>query len=83
MAEKIRAHCLVKLAPQALEQVIDEIQKIPGIQNYSVITGDYDGVIDIEVDRMSELYELYKKIEAIDGIVETNTHVVMKRFELQ
>ncbi|HMF32061.1 MAG TPA: Lrp/AsnC ligand binding domain-containing protein [Candidatus Lokiarchaeia archaeon] len=81
--EKIRAHCLVKLAPQKLETVVEEIQQIPGIQNYSVITGDYDGVIDIEVDSMSDLYELYKKIEKVDGIVDTNTHVVMKRFEFQ
>jgi DNA-binding Lrp family transcriptional regulator len=45
------------------------------------LTGDYDILAEIEVESSEELFELFaKKIDVIEGIVNTNTHVVMKEF---
>ncbi len=79
--EKITAHCFVRMTPQKVDDVVEGIQKIPGIKYLSITAGDYDGIMEIEVDHMSELYEIYKKIEKVEGIIATNTHIVMKRYD--
>jgi len=79
--EKIYAMCFVKLAPHALELFLTQIQQIPQITRYSVLTGEFDGVLEIEVARMPELYNVFKKIDQFEGIAATNTHIVMRRFE--
>lgn len=81
--EKINAHCFIRIKPGKVEDVVEGIRKIPGIKYISITAGDWDGVMEIEVEHMSELYELYKKIERVEGIVATNTHIVMKRFEFE
>jgi DNA-binding Lrp family transcriptional regulator len=79
--EKITALMFIHLVHERFEEVREKVQELPQIRRYSVVTGEYDGVIEIEVNTMSELYELYKKIDKIEGIKSTNTHIVMKRFD--
>ena len=71
----------IHLHHEKSEEVLEKLQELTQIKHYSVVTGEYDGVIEIEVAQMSELYELYKRIDKIPGIKSTNTHVVMKRID--
>jgi DNA-binding Lrp family transcriptional regulator len=79
--DKIYAMCFIKLAPRSLERFLEQIKGIPQITRYSVLTGEFDGVLEIEVARMPELYKVFKKIDQFEGIAATNTHIVMRRFE--
>ncbi|MHA1871674.1 MAG: Lrp/AsnC family transcriptional regulator [Promethearchaeota archaeon] len=77
---RILAYCLLKLKPQRLEDVLKFIKDLKFIKHYSVLTGDYDGLLEIEVENLQQLYELFIKIDKIEGIIETQTHVVLKKF---
>jgi DNA-binding Lrp family transcriptional regulator len=80
---KITALCFIRVAKGKMTQVLEGIGKIPKVKNYMVVTGDYDGVVELEVDSPEELYDLWlMKIESIEGILETNTHIVMKKVDL-
>ena len=78
----MKAITLCKLGMSVIEKVIDELKKIPQIKRVMSLTGDYDVLIEIVVDSSEELYNIFaKKIDLIEGIVESNTHVIMKSWE--
>lgn len=61
--------------------VIEQFGKVPEIKKVFSLTGDYDILAEIEVESTDELYESFaKNIDKIDGIINTNTHIVMKEF---
>ena len=65
-----------------MSKVIEKLNKIPEIKKVLSLTGDYDVAAEIEVESSEELYESFaNKIDQIDGIVETNTFVIMKSWE--
>ena len=44
-------------------------------------SGEFEGVLEIEVPRVPDLYNVFKKIDQFEGIITTNTHIVMRRFD--
>jgi anthranilate phosphoribosyltransferase len=78
----MRAIILCKLGINVIKKVIGEIKAIPQIKKVMSLTGDYDLLAEIEVETSEELYEIFsEKIDLIDGIIASNTHVVMKAWE--
>lgn len=78
----MRAIILCKLGIKVIKTVIEEIIAIPQITKVMSLTGDYDLLAEIEVETSEELYEIFsEKIDLIDGIIASNTHVVMKAWE--
>ena len=78
----MRAIILCKLGINVIKKVIEEIKAIPQIKKVMSLTGDYDLLAEIEVDSSEELYDIFsEKIDLIDGIIASNTHVVMKAWE--
>jgi DNA-binding Lrp family transcriptional regulator len=78
----IRALSLFKIEQKKFQLVIDDLRKIPQISKITLLTGDFDGILEIKINDMEELFNLFvAKIDNIDGIKETNTHVIMKEFE--
>ncbi len=62
-------------------KVIEQFKVIPEIKKIFSLTGEYDVLAEIEVESSEELYESFaKKIDPIEGIIKTNTHVIMKSF---
>jgi len=65
-----------------MAKVIEQLNKISEIKKVFSLTGDYDVAAEIEVDSPEELYNSFaNKIDHIDGIVETNTFLIMKSWE--
>lgn len=78
----IRALIFCQVEYKAMAKVIEQFNEIPEIKKVFSLTGDYDVVAEIEVESTDELYESFaNKIDNIDGIIETNTHVIMKSWE--
>lgn len=77
----IVAVSLFKLGLSVIKPVIDELKSIPQIKRVMSLTGDYDVLAEIEVETPEELYDLFaNKIDLIQGISSSNTHMVMKEF---
>ncbi len=78
----IKALIFCQVHHKAMAKVVEEFKKIPEIKKVFSLTGDYDILAEIEVASSDELYDAFaKKIDLIDGIIETNTHVIMRSFE--
>ncbi len=77
----IKALIFCKVHHKAMENVINKFNQISEIKKVFSLTGDYDLLAEIEVENSDELYNSFaKKIDYIEGIIKTNTHVVMKEF---
>jgi len=78
----MRAIILCKLGINVIKKVIEELKGIPEIKKVMSLTGDYDLLAEIEVETSEELYDIFsEKIDLIDGIIASNTHVIMKAWE--
>ena len=78
----MRALILCKLGMNVIRNVIDELKAIPEIKKVMSLTGDYDLMAEIEVETSEELFDIFSdKIDLIDGIIASNTHVIMKAWE--
>ena len=77
----IKAIMLGKLGISVIKPVIEELKKIPQITKIMSLTGDYDVLAEIIVGTPEELYDIFaNKIDMIDGLTASNTHIVMKEF---
>ena len=78
----IKAVMFCKLGISVINKVIEELKKIDQIKKIMSLTGDYDLLAEIEVDTSEELFDIFaNQIDLIEGIVQSNTHVVMKSWE--
>jgi DNA-binding Lrp family transcriptional regulator len=77
---KIKALSLIRIQSKYSEKVIESLRKIEEIDSITLLTGEFDGILEIKIEEMEELYKIFEKIDKIEGINETNTHVVMKEF---
>ncbi|MFX1384951.1 MAG: Lrp/AsnC family transcriptional regulator [Promethearchaeota archaeon] len=78
----IKALIFCQVQHKTMAKVVEEFKNIPEIKKIFSLTGDYDILAEIEVESSDELYDAFaKKIDLIDGIIETNTHVIMRSFE--
>ena len=77
----MKALVFCKVEHKAMAKVVEEFDKIPEIKKIFSLTGDYDVVAEVDIESMDELYDSFiKKIDPIEGIILTNTHIVMKEF---
>ena len=67
---------------KSLIKVVEKFKAIPKVQKVFSLTGDYDVLAELIVDSTEELYEIFaNKIDLIDGIIETNTHMIMSSWK--
>ena len=82
MIMTIKAIMFCKFNMYATSKILEKLQELPEIKKLMSLTGDYDAIAEIEVENSDDLYDIFtKKIDLIDGIIDTNTHVVMKSWE--
>ncbi len=78
----IKAVIFCKLKVNSMTTVIEKLKAIPQIRKLMSLTGVYDAIAEIETETSEELYNIFsEKIDLIEGIIDTNTHVVMKSWE--
>ncbi|MFX0035933.1 MAG: Lrp/AsnC ligand binding domain-containing protein [Candidatus Hermodarchaeota archaeon] len=78
----IKAISLFKLGLSVINTVIEELKKIPQIKKVMSLTGDYDILAEIEVETPEELFDIFaNKVDLIQGIINSNTHMVMRAWE--
>lgn len=69
----ITAYVLLKVK-RGGEETVDQVKKLKGVIDFSLIYGEYDAVVKIQKENLEELQNmLVKDLRAIDGIGSTTT----------
>ena len=74
----IQAYIMTNMYPGAYDKALDDIKKIDNIEKISVVTGDYDIVVKVNVKNLEQLHILTSKLHKVDGVEKTNTQIIEK-----
>ena len=72
----IKAYIFVQTQGGNLCQVLEDTKKLKHVTSAAVISGDYDIVVKVRVQTLNQLMKLTDKLQLINGIQHTATHVV-------
>jgi len=78
----ISAYILISMRPGDSEKAIAAMRKIEKIAKISVVAGDYDIVVRVQVDSLEDLLKVTDKIQMIQGVKKTTTQVIEKELSL-
>lgn len=78
----INAYILISMRPGNSEKAISEMRTIDNIAKISVVAGDYDIVVRVQVDSLEDLLIVTDKIQMIHGVKKTTTQVIEKELSL-
>ena len=68
--------------PGNVDKAIKEMRKIEHVAKISVVAGEYDIVVRVQVKSLEELLEVTDKIQMIEGVKKTTTQVIEKELAL-
>ena len=79
LVEGAQAITLLTANPaQPTQEVSKKIQAIPNVETTYEVSGEYDIVAIISGMNMTEVNECIEKIRMVEGIVKTNTMIVLR-----
>jgi DNA-binding Lrp family transcriptional regulator len=79
VAEGAEAITLLAINPSSPTQAVSEkIREIPNVETVYEVTGEYDIVAVISGMSVAEVNECIEKIRRVDGIMKTNTMIVLR-----
>jgi DNA-binding Lrp family transcriptional regulator len=79
IAEGAEAVTLLATNPSCpTQEVSSKIREIPGVETLYEVTGEYDIVAVISGLSVTEVNECIEKIRRVDGIMKTNTMIVLR-----
>jgi len=74
----IQAYIMTIMYPGAYTKALDEMKKIKCIEKISVVTGDYDIVVKVNVKDLGQLHKITNQLHKVHGVEKTNTQVIEK-----
>jgi len=78
----INAYILIEMEPGDSDITIKEMRKIENIAKISIVAGEFDIVIRVQVDSLESLLNVTNKIQKIKGVKKTTTQVIEKEISL-
>jgi DNA-binding Lrp family transcriptional regulator len=69
------AYVLIQVKGGRAGQIAENISKLEGIRMAHSVTGIYDIIAYVEVDDLSAIAELVRKVHEVDGIERTHTAI--------
>ena len=75
----VRALIMISVDPQRpTVQVSDKVLTLPGVEKIYEVTGEYDVVTVVSSSSIEGLNQTIEEIRVIDGVVKTNTIIVLR-----
>jgi DNA-binding Lrp family transcriptional regulator len=78
----INAYILISIRPGKSDNIIREMRKIENVEKISVVAGEYDIVVRVQVKTLEKLLKVTDKLQLIDGVKKTTTQVIEKEIAL-
>jgi DNA-binding Lrp family transcriptional regulator len=78
----INAYILINMKPGDTKKAIEKMREIPNIAKISVVAGEFDIVVRVQVKNLDKLLIVTDKIQMINGVKKTTTQVIEKEIAL-
>ena len=70
------------MKPGKSEMAIREMRKIENVEKISIVAGDYDIVVRVQVKSLEKLLVVTDKLQMIEGVRKTTTQVIEKEITI-
>ncbi|MCK5301084.1 MAG: Lrp/AsnC ligand binding domain-containing protein [Thermoplasmatales archaeon] len=78
----INAYILLSMKPGKSDTAIREMRKIVNVEKISIVAGDYDIVVRVQVKSLEKLLVVTDKLQMIEGVKKTTTQVIEKEITI-
>jgi len=78
----INAYILINMEPGNSDRALNKIKKIKNVSKISIVAGDYDIIVRVQVKTLEDLLKVTNKIHMIKGVAKTTTQVIEKEIAL-
>jgi len=78
----INAYILITMQPGHSDKAIKEMRKIENVAKISVVAGEYDIVVRVQIKTLEKLLKVTDQIQMIEGVKKTTTQVIEKEIAL-
>ena len=78
----ISAYILINIKPGNSDKVITEMRKIENVTKISVVAGEFDIVVRVQVKSLDKLLKVTNKLQMIEGVKKTTTQIIEKELAL-
>jgi len=78
----ISAYILIHIKPGNSDKVITEMRKIENVTKISVVAGEFDIVVRVQVRSLDKLLKVTNKLQMIEGVKKTTTQIIEKELAL-
>ena len=78
----INAYILINMKPGDTKKAIEKMREISNIAKISVVAGEFDIVVRVQVKNLDKLLMVTDKIQMINGVKKTTTQVIEKEIAL-
>jgi DNA-binding Lrp family transcriptional regulator len=76
----VKAYIMTCMTLGPYTKALEELTKINHIEKISIVTGEYDIVIKVDVKNLEQLHLLTSQVQKIDGVEKTTTQVIAKEY---
>jgi len=70
------------MEPGNSDRALNKIKKIKNVSKISIVAGDYDIIVRVQVKTLEDLLKVTNKIHMIKGVAKTTTQVIEKEIGL-
>jgi len=74
----VKAYIMTCMHPGTYTKALEAIKKIENIEKISVVTGEYDIVVKVNVKSLAHLHTLTSRLHMVEGVEKTTTQVIEK-----
>jgi len=74
----IHAYIFVRTQGGDMNRMLENAKKLKQVTSTAVVAGDYDVVMRVRVQTLDQLMKVTDKIQRINGILQTSTHIIEK-----
>lgn len=74
---QIRAFVLLTRDPKKSAEIVDVLRRFPHVKYVCTVTGQFDVLVELEAESYDDLEGILNGIEVIDGVVRTQTYMVL------
>jgi hypothetical protein len=75
-----KALIFIRFQEPKLKDVVAWCRSEPKVVQFSTLTGEYDGIIEVEYMEIEDLYQMYVRLDQLEGIQTINSHIVLQEF---
>lgn len=78
LAELVSAHVLIKVNQPLTHTINSALEKLPSVAELHAISGEYDLIAVIKSETLSQLNQTLDYIVELEGVVRTNSSVILE-----